>query len=106
VRLRDLDRKVQRLSDAKLTHLSHVLVKAAAGMPGVTFPGGQNKARLRILALLADGARDEDALHERIRQKISSGKKQIPEGSREWDILFRKYYEEELARLGLPASGG
>lgn len=98
------DRRGGRLSDEKLNHLSHLLVKAVSSLPRVSFPRGQNSARLRILAMLAEGARDEDALHEKIRQKIASAKRPVPEGSRDWDILFRNYYEEEIARLGAPAA--
>jgi hypothetical protein len=36
-----------------------------------------------------------------VRKKITSQKKSIPEGSEEWDILYRKYYAEEMKRLGV-----
>jgi hypothetical protein len=42
--------------------------------------------------------RDEE-IERRVRTKIVSQKRAIPEGSQEWDILFRKYYEEELSRI-------
>ena len=35
------------------------------------------------------------------RQKILSQRKIIPEGSQEWDILYRKYYNDEVKKLGL-----
>lgn len=93
-----------RLSDAKLNNLSHLLVAEIGKIPKVAFPRGQNNARLRILALLTDGVRAEDALQEQIRQKIASAKKPVPEGSQEWDILFRKYYEAEMNRIVPPAT--
>ena len=37
---------------------------------------------------------------EKVRRKIESQKRNIPEGSAEWDILFKKYYEEELTAHG------
>lgn len=45
--------------------------------------------------VLADGAIDE-----KVRTKIASLKRQVPEGSREWDVLYQQYYEQELERLG------
>jgi uncharacterized protein len=36
-----------------------------------------------------------------VRKKISSQKKEILEGSEEWDVLYRKYYNEELRRMGI-----
>ncbi|MBI4239177.1 MAG: DUF507 family protein [Deltaproteobacteria bacterium] len=40
------------------------------------------------------------AVDEKVRAKIASLKRQVPEGSREWDVLYQQYYEQELERLG------
>jgi len=40
-----------------------------------------------------------DQLDRKAREKITSQKKHIEEGSQEWEILYRKYYNEELAKL-------
>ena len=37
----------------------------------------------------------EDQLDDAVRQKISTLSRFVPPGSREWDVLYRKYYEEE-----------
>lgn len=92
-----------RLSDEKINHLSHVLSRAVEKIPGASFPKSQNTARLRILALLREGVAEEEALGERVKKKIESAKKRPPEGSREWEILYRRYYEEEMARIIPPA---
>jgi hypothetical protein len=42
----------------------------------------------------------EDQLEETVRQKIQSLSRHVPPGSREWDILFRKYYEEAMRKQG------
>ena len=94
---------MSRLSDEKLNHLSHVLIEALGKLKGIAFAKQRNPARLRILRLLTDGVRAEDELQERIRQKIGSTKRQVPEGSAEWEILFRRYYEEELFKHMPPA---
>jgi len=43
----------------------------------------------------------EDKVDRAARQKIRSQKKEIPEGSEEWDLLHRRYYAEELKKLGI-----
>jgi len=45
--------------------------------------------------------REEGRMDQMVRQKIQSQKREIAEGSAEWDILFRKYYSEELRKLGV-----
>ena len=39
-----------------------------------------------------------EAIDALVRHKIESQKRTIPEGSDEWDVLYRKYYEEEVAK--------
>jgi len=41
----------------------------------------------------------EEELDREARKKIESQKKTVPEGSLEWDILYRKYYAEEIKKL-------
>tara|TARA_Y100000031_G_C8086075_1_gene321944 strand:+ start:480 stop:749 length:270 start_codon:yes stop_codon:yes gene_type:complete len=40
------------------------------------------------------------AIDEAARQKVASLKRGVVEGSSEWDILYRKYFEEEMSRRG------
>ena len=40
-------------------------------------------------------------MEERVRLKITSQKRPIVEGSQEWDLLFRRYYGEEMKKLGV-----
>lgn len=88
-----------KFSHEKVTHLSHVMVKALESAPGVTLRTDRNQVRLRALDLLRLELRRDEDMERRVRAKIESQRRAIPEGSQEWDILFRKYYEEELAKL-------
>ena len=88
-----------KLTHEKATHLSHVLVKALEAAQGVTFTRDRNQVRLKALDLLRVELRKDDEIERRVRSKIMSQKRSIPEGSQEWDILFRKYYEEELNKM-------
>lgn len=89
-----------KLTHEKATHLSHIIVRALESTEGVAFARDRNQVRLRALDLLRAELRKDDEIERRVRSKIMSQKRgAIPEGSQEWDILFRKYYEEELNKI-------
>ena len=88
-----------RLSHEKVVHLSHLMMEALVNDDRVDYPGEENEVRLRIVALLKAQLEKESAVEEAIRHKIESQKRSIPEGSPEWDLLYRKYYEEELSKV-------
>ncbi|HEV8375526.1 MAG TPA: DUF507 family protein [Candidatus Polarisedimenticolia bacterium] len=88
-----------RLSHEKIVHLSHLLLEALLDDERVDYHGEENDVRQRIVALLKVELEREDAMEEAVRRKIESQKRDIPEGSPEWDLLFRKYYEEELTKV-------
>ena len=58
---------------------------------------------LEIFRQIQKLLKEEDLVDKKARQKILSQKREILEGSAEWDILFRKYYSEEdtKARIDL-----
>ena len=60
-----------------------------------------NEVRLEIVRQLQALLKEESGIDQTARQKIHSQKRDIVEGSAEWDILFRKYYSEELRKLGV-----
>ncbi|TDI44839.1 MAG: DUF507 family protein [Acidobacteria bacterium] len=86
-----------KLSTEKMLHLSHVILKGLQAIQGLTLNQPANDVRNRLLAILRDEMRRDLQLENRARRKITSQRRNIPEGSPEWDILFRKYYEEELS---------
>ncbi|MGH9869278.1 MAG: DUF507 family protein [Candidatus Polarisedimenticolia bacterium] len=88
-----------KLSHEKITHLSHVVVRALENVPGARFTADRNQVRLKVVDLLRHEMRRDEEVERRVRAKIVSQKRVIPEGSQEWDIMFRKYYEEELSRI-------
>ncbi|MFQ5724017.1 MAG: DUF507 family protein [Terriglobia bacterium] len=90
-----------RLSREKLVRLSHVAVGALAAMDEVEFIEDRNTVRLEIMRILQGLLREEERMEELARQKILSQKRPIPEGSTEWETLYRKYYADELRKLGI-----
>ncbi|HMC81982.1 MAG TPA: DUF507 family protein [Candidatus Polarisedimenticolia bacterium] len=87
------------MSHEKIVHLSHLMMEALVNDDRVDYRGEENEVRLRIVALLKAQLERDSAVDEAIRHKIESQKRSIPEGSPEWDLLYRKYYEEELSKV-------
>jgi len=88
-----------RLNHERCVHLSHLFVNALEDEESVEFLRDPNDVRLKMLQILEAELLKEDELEEAIRRKIASQKRDVPEGSPEWDLLFRKYYEEEMKKV-------
>jgi len=90
-----------RISRDKLNKLAHTVADALAEIDEVDFLEDRNtirqEARKALEALLVA----ETKIDAAARHKISSQQKIILEGSQEWDILYRKYYNDEVKKLGL-----
>jgi len=90
-----------RLSREKIVRLSHLAVAAIAEFDTVEFIEDRNTIRLEIVKIVQDLLREEEQMEAAARQKIVSQKRSIPEGSMEWETLYRKYYADELKKLGV-----
>jgi hypothetical protein len=88
-----------RLSHERCVHLSHLFVNALEDDESVEFLRDPNDVRLKMLQILESELVKEDELEESIRRKIATQRRDLPEGSAEWDLLFRKYYEEEMKKV-------
>ena len=88
-----------RLTREKVNLLSHHVAEKLAGIDAVEFIEDRNTIRLAVFEILMKWLRKEEAVDAAARRKIDSQQRRIPEGSAEWDILYRKYYEEELRSL-------
>ena len=90
-----------KLSRDKVIELSHRLVKDLGAMRAqIEFVEEKNEVRLEIVRQFQALLRAEFEMDQSVRQKIRSQRREIAEGSAEWDILFRKYYTEEMRKLG------
>jgi hypothetical protein len=90
-----------RLSRDKVNKLAHVVTDALAEMPEIDFLEDRNTIRLETRKILEELLNQEAKIDQSARQKIESQKRTILEGSQEWDILYRKYYNEEVKKLGI-----
>jgi uncharacterized protein len=90
-----------RLTHEKIIQLSHLLMDAIEALDEVEIFEEPNTIRQAIVKALTDLLREEESVDQNVRQQISSQKRTIPEGSTEWDILYRKYYSDALRKLGV-----
>ncbi len=90
-----------RLSRDKVNKLAHVVTDGIADMDEVDFVEDRNTIRLEVRKILEELLMQEARIDQAARQKIESQKRTILEGSQEWDILYRKYYNEEVKKLGI-----
>ena len=87
-----------KLSREKVLRLSHLVLHALNNDDGVEFFADVQEIRGDIVGLIEGEMKTDEAIDAIVRRKIETQKKGIPEGSEEWDILYRKYFEEESAR--------
>jgi len=90
-----------RLSREKVNKLAHAVSDALAEMDAVDFVEDRNSIRLEVRRILELLMAQEARIDAAARQKIESQRRTILEGSQEWDILYRKYYNEEVKKLGI-----
>ena len=87
-----------KLSREKILHLSHLILNHLNSDDGVEFFADLQEIRQEIVKLISDELKTDEAIDAIVRRKIETQKRTIVEGSDEWEVLYRKYYEEEVAR--------
>jgi hypothetical protein len=90
-----------RISRDKVNKVAHVVTDALAEMEQVDFIEDRNTIRLEVRKILEELLNQEEKIDHYARQKIENQKRTIVEGSQEWDILYRKYYNEEIKKIGI-----
>ena len=93
-----------KLTHEKIIQLSHRVMAAIEELDEIEIFDEPNNIRQEIVKILTELLVEEERLDEAVRQKINSQKRTIPEGGAEWDILYRKYYTDELRRLRIAVS--
>jgi len=90
-----------RISRDKLNKLAHVVSDVLAETDEAEFLEDRNTIRQESRKALENLLLQETRIDQAARLKIQSQRRIIPEGSQEWDILYRKYYNEEVKKLGI-----
>ena len=90
-----------KLSRDKVTDMSHKIVAALRKSRELRVKQDANEVRLEIVRAMTELLSAEEKVDRLARDKVRSQKREIPEGSEEWDLLHRRYYAEELKKLGI-----
>ncbi len=89
-----------KLSRNKVNHITKQIVDYIEENEANDYLVGIGEVRLKTFHIIMDELRIFEKIEDKAREKIESQKKTAPYGSREWEILFRKYCTEELDKLG------
>jgi hypothetical protein len=90
-----------RISRDKLNKLAHTVADTLAEIDQADFLEDRNTIRQEARKILEQLLLEETKIDVAARLKISSQRRIIQEGTQEWDILYRKYYNDEVRRLGI-----
>jgi hypothetical protein len=90
-----------KLSRDKVNDISHKIVAALRKSREFRLKREPNDVRLELVKVMTDLLLAEDKVDRAARTKIRTQKREIVEGTEEWDLLHRRYYAEELKKLGI-----
>ena len=93
-----------RLSREKIVRLSHQITDVLVASEEVEFVDDRDTIRQQVVKILTAMLKDEEKIELEVTKRITSQKKEILEGSEEWDVLHKKYYADELRRMGIAAA--
>ena len=89
-----------RLSDDKVSHLSHVVLKGLLDKKAVALLAEESAIRREIKRIITKELKLAESIDESIRKKLQSYSKKIPEGTPEWEVLYQRFFYEESAKKG------
>ncbi len=89
-----------RLSREKINFLARQILDMMFENDDIEFLDESNEIRLTVVKSIEEEMKLYELIDKKAIEKIESQKKAIKEGSREWEILYRKYYNDEIAKLG------
>ncbi len=91
------------LSEEKISHLSHVLLKGMLDRKVVEAKDEEGKIRRQIKLSITSFLKVGEDIETVIKKKLQSFSRNITEGSQEWEVLYRKFFDEESAKRGMAA---
>jgi uncharacterized protein len=90
-----------KLSRDRVNEISHKLVSGMRKSRDFRVRKDPNELRLALVREMTDLLQMEDRIDKAARQKIKTQKREIPEGGDEYELLHKRYYAEELKKLGI-----
>ena len=90
-----------RLSDDKIRHITHIVLKALLSQGAVTPLTDDGTIRREMRTTIERELKIAESIEEKVTKKLQSYSKKIYEGSSEWEVLYQKFFEEEASKKGL-----
>jgi hypothetical protein len=90
-----------KLSRDKINDISHKIVAELRKSRDFRIKRQPNDVRLELVKVVTDLLLTEDKVDRAARTKIRTQKREITEGTEEWELLHKRYYAEELKKLGI-----
>jgi hypothetical protein len=90
-----------KLSRDKINDLSHKIVAALRKSRDFRLKRDPNDVRLEMVKIITELLQTEEKVDKAARTKIRTQKREITEGTEEWELLHKRYYAEELKKLGI-----
>ncbi|MCD4652460.1 DUF507 family protein [bacterium] len=87
-----------RLSAAKINHLAHLITETVEGNSNLDVFMETNDIRLRIKLIITDELKIEDEIDQIVRQILRSMSKAPPEGSKEWEVMYERFFREQMTK--------
>lgn len=81
-------------------HLSHLIVNALDDKELVTWLTDKNSLRMEIVNMMLEELSTEEEIDQEVKRILRSYKRKIIEGSREWDVMYQKTFEEQMKKRG------
>ena len=90
-----------RLSDDKIRHITHIVLKSLLSKGAMTPLTDDGTIRREMRTTIEKELKIAEAIDEKVTKKLESYSKKMYEGSSEWEVLYQKFYEEEASKRGL-----
>ncbi|MBI5198907.1 MAG: DUF507 family protein [Nitrospirae bacterium] len=87
-----------RLRDEKINHLSHIILNGLLKKDIAVLLDDKIKAIKEIRRVIIQELRIDEEIDEIVRGKLQSYSRRIPEGSPEWEVMYRKFFQEEMGK--------
>jgi hypothetical protein len=88
------------LSEDKISHLSHVLLRGLIQQGLVELVEDEGAIRREIKRAIVSELKIGEEIDQIVRKKLQSFSKKLIEGSPEWEVLYKKFFREEEIKKG------
>ena len=86
------------LTNGKINHLANQIMDLLRADETVEFYAEDTEIRRMIMRIINSELEDDECIDQIVRRKIDSQSRTVQQGTETWDILYRRYYDEEMVK--------